>query len=360
MRTPLYQNHIRMGAHMVDFHGWDMPLYYSSIMNEHMLVRKNVGLFDVSHMGDVLIEGDDAIDFINYLIPTDISRLEDNKCVYTAFLDQDGLIIDDTIFYRLSEKKFFFVPNASTTPMVFSWINSLKQDFNVKISDLSADIACIAVQGPLSVKIAEVLSFHMPDPFTFSFSPTHSMNGLTNSNDMIISGTGYTGERGFEIILPSQDSPDLWDKIYKIADKIGGGLCGLGARDTLRMEKGMLLSGTDFNHDRDPFECSIGFIVNNGNDFVGKNNLISRKGVDKEIFRGFILKEKSIPRSGFEIYYEGKKIGRITSGTMSPILNKSIGLGFINKENAKPGSEVEIVIRDKKVQAEVSRPKIVP
>ena len=230
----------------------------------------------------------------------------------------------------------------------------------VKISDLSADIACIAVQGPLSVKIAEDLSFHMPDPFTFSFSPTHSMNGLTNSNDMIISGTGYTGERGFEIILPSQDSPDLWDKIYKIADKIGGGLCGLGARDTLRMEKGMLLSGTDFNHDRDPFECSIGFIVNNGNDFVGKNNLIARKGVDKEIFRGFILKEKSIPRSGFEIYYEGKKIGRITSGTMSPILNKSIGLGFINKENAKPGSEVEIVIRDKKVQAEVSRPKIVP
>ena len=122
----------------------------------------------------------------------------------------------------------------------------------------------------------------------------------------------------------------------------------------------MLLSGTDFNHDRDPFECSIGFIVNNGNDFVGKNNLIARKGVDKEIFRGFILKEKSIPRSGFEVCYDGKKIGRITSGTMSPILKKSIGLGFINKENAKPGSEIEIVIRDKKVQAEVSRPKIVP
>ena len=360
MRTPLYQNHITMGAHMVDFHGWGMPLYYSSIMNEHMFVRKNVGFFDVSHMGDILIEGEDAIDFINYLIPTDISRLEDNKCVYTAFLDQDGLIIDDTIFYRLSESKFFFVPNASTTPMVFSWINSLKQDFNVKISDLSADIACIAVQGPLSVKIAEDLNFHMPDPFAFNFSPTHSVNVLTNSNDMMVSGTGYTGERGFEIILPSKDSPDVWDRISKIADKLGGGPCGLGARDTLRMEKGMLLSGTDFNHDRDPFECSIGFIVNNGNDFVGKNNLIARKSSDREIFRGFILKEKSIPRSGFEIYHNGEKVGRITSGTMSPILGKSIGLGFINKENSKPGSEVEIVIRDKTIQAEVSRPKIVP
>ena len=360
MRTPLYQNHITMGAHMVDFHGWDMPLYYSSIMNEHMFVRKNVGFFDVSHMGDILIEGEDAIDFINYLIPTDISKLENDKCVYTAFLDQDGLIIDDTIFYRLSESKFFFVPNASTTPMVFSWINSLKQDFNVKISDLSADIACIAVQGPLSVKIAEDLNFHMPDPFAFNFSPTHSVNVLTNSNDMMVSGTGYTGERGFEIILPSKDSPDIWDRISKIADKLGGGPCGLGARDTLRMEKGMLLSGTDFNHDRDPFECSIGFIVNNGNDFVGKNNLIARKSSDREIFRGFILKEKSIPRSGFEIYHNGEKVGRITSGTMSPILGKSIGLGFINKGNSKPGSEVEIVIRDKTIQAEVSRPKIVP
>ena len=360
MRTPLYQNHITMGAHMVDFHGWDMPLYYSSIMNEHMFVRKNVGFFDVSHMGDILIEGEDAIDFINYLIPTDISKLKDDKCVYTAFLDQDGLIIDDTIFYRLSESKFFFVPNASTTPMVFSWINSLKQDFNVKISDLSADIACIAVQGPLSVKIAEELNFHMPDPFTFNFSPTQSVNVLTNSNDMIISGTGYTGERGFEIILPSKDSPDIWDKISKITDKLGGGPCGLGARDTLRMEKGMLLSGTDFNHDRDPYECSIGFIVNNGNDFVGKNNLIARKSSDVEVFRGFILKEKSIPRSGFEIYHNREKVGRITSGTMSPILGKSIGLGFIRKENSKPGSEVEIVIRDKTIQAEVSRPKIVP
>ena len=345
---------------MVDFHGWDMPLYYTSIINEHMLVRREVGFFDVSHMGDILIEGEDATDFINYLIPTDIGRLKDGECVYTAFLDQDGLIIDDTIFYRLCEDKFFFVPNASTTPMVFSWINSLKQDFNVKISDLSADLACIAVQGPLSIKIAEEFNFNMPDPFTFSFFPSHSLNKLMDSNEMIISGTGYTGERGFEIIAPSQDSPDIWNKISKIADEVGGGPCGLGARDTLRMEKGMLLSGTDFNHDRDPYECSIGFIVNNGNDFVGKNNLIARKAVDKEIFRGFILKEKSIPRSGFEIHGNGKKIGKITSGTMSPVLSKSIGLGFIEKEYAKPGSEVEIVIRDKMVQAEVSRPKIVP
>ena len=223
---------------MVDFHGWDMPLYYDSIMREHMYVRKAVGIFDVSHMGDVLVEGPEAVEFLNYVLPTDVSTLQNGACIYTAFLDQDGLIIDDTIVYRISDNKFFFVPNASTTQKVFSWISGLKQNFDVGLSNFSDKLACIAVQGPESEKVASALDLTFPDPFRFSYFQTDHFNPFTSTNQGIISGTGYTGEKRFEVILPVDDSVLWWSKFLREAKSHGGGSCGLGSRDTLRMEKG--------------------------------------------------------------------------------------------------------------------------
>lgn len=345
---------------MVDFHGWDMPLYYSGILKEHMYVRNAAGIFDVSHMGDLLIEGPDAINFLNYILPTDVSVLVDGECKYTALLDQDGLIIDDTIVYRISEHKFFFVPNASTTDKVFSWVTTLKQNFDVKIMNYSPELACIAVQGPKAEEVASNLSLSFPKPFKFSYTSAGHFNPLTSTNECIISGTGYTGEIGFELIVPKEDAVDWWNKFLDEVKKYGGGSCGLGSRDTLRMEKGMLLSGTDFNHDRDPYECSISFIVTNSNDFVGRNSLILRKENDKEIFRGFVLESKFIPRHGNEIKSGTDKVGAVTSGTVSPILDKSIALGFVQKPFSKSGTKVGIEIRSNTIEATVSRPKMVP
>ncbi len=360
MKTPIYEEHLKEGGHMVDFHGWDMPLYYDGILKEHMYVRKNAGIFDVSHMGDVLVEGPDVIDFLNYVLPTDISVLKDGECTYTAFLDQDGLIIDDTIVYRISEHKFFFVPNASTTKQVFSWVSGLKQDFDVELTDHSNELACIAVQGPRTKEIASNLNLNFPEPFKFSYIQADHLNPITSANDGIISGTGYTGEIGFELIVPREESTKWWNIFLKEVKAIDGGACGLGARDTLRMEKGMLLSGTDFNHDRDPYECSISFIVTNSNEFVGRNSLLKRKETDKERFRGFVLESKLIPRHGNVIKLDETEVGHITSGTSSPILEKSIALGFIDKSHFKSGTKVKVDIRSRMVEATVSRPKIVP
>lgn len=360
MRTAIFEQHLKESAHMVDFHGWEMPLYYSGILKEHMFVRNAAGIFDVSHMGDVLVEGPDVIGFLNYVLPTDISVLQDGECLYTAFLDQDGLIIDDTIVYRISEHRFFFVPNASTTSKVFSWVSALKQNFDVKITNHSDDLSCIAVQGPKTEEIASHLGLQFPKQFKFSNFSTDHYNPITSTNQGIISGTGYTGEIGFELIIPKEDSVGWWNRLLKEVKDVGGGPCGLGSRDTLRMEKGMLLSGTDFNHDRDPYECSISFIVTNSNDFVGRNSLIKRKEEDKERFRGFILESKLIPRHGNTVRVDTTVVGHITSGTISPILEKSIALGFIDRSATKSGTEVKIDIRSNTVNGTVSRPKIVP
>ncbi|HLH85639.1 MAG TPA: glycine cleavage system aminomethyltransferase GcvT [Thermoplasmataceae archaeon] len=359
-RTPLYNEHVKLGAKMIDFHGWEMPLQYGRILDEHMAVRTKVGIFDVSHMGDIIVEGSDALPFLLRVLPTDVSKLKSGEAAYTAFLNYDGNIIDDTIIYRLSEDRFFFVPNASMIDTIYKWISSHSHGFNVKLRNVSDDIACIAVQGPQSRRVLERLGFIFPESFKFSYSNDYgkSKNAITDDNSCIVSGTGYTGEQGVELILGNKEAVNLWRSLLGEISDIGGLPCGLGARDTLRMEKGMLLSGTDFNGDRNPYECSISFIVNNDHDFIGKNKLNNKQS--REIFRGLILQGKLIPRHGYDIVSEGKKVGTVTSGTMSPIIGSPIALGFINRDYSKPGTEVGVNIRDNIVPARVSKPKMVP
>jgi aminomethyltransferase len=362
MRTPIYEWHKENGGNIVDFHGWDLPLYYEGILAEHMAVRKKVGIFDVSHMGDIVVTGPDAVSLMNTLLPSKIDAIQPGKCMYTAFLNESGFLIDDTIIYRVSNDTIFFVPNAATTDEVLEWLIRNSKQFNVKISNLSNDLACFAVQGPESKAVANDLGIKFPEQFTFSFQ--HDVYGgknkINGKNDLIVSGTGYTGEIGFELIVDAESSNRWWNAAVDSIKQHGGMPCGLGARDSLRMEKGMLLSGVDFNKDRDPYECSVSFIVEKKEGFIGSEALANRKNNDLEIFRGFILDGKQIPRHGYIIYSDDRNVGTITSGSISPILGKAIGLGFIDKKYMKNGNKVAIDIRGKRLDAMVSRPKIVP
>ncbi len=349
MRTALYNEHVKMNGNMVDFHGWEMPLYYESIIKEHMYVRGKCGVFDVSHMGDIFITGKGAGKTLMKLFPTDTSNMNKGDCVYTAFLDDNGNMIDDTIIYKFNDEKFLCVPNAATTLNILNHIIKNKEK-NCDVVNSSNEFACIAIQGKESVNILKNMNIEFPEPFKFY-----------EKNGMIISGTGYTGEVGCEIIIKNEEAVSLWKKIITELKAIGCGPCGLGSRDTLRMEKGMLLSGQDFNSDRNPFEASVSFIVNNNHEYIGKEKLLNKQKPDR-IFRGVIMDEKgSFPRHGNLIYNtEGEEIGIITSGSISPILGKGIALGYINRNSSKSETAVLIGIRDKKLKGKVSRPRIVP
>lgn len=357
-RTALYDEHVKLNAKIIDFHGWDMPLQYTRILEEHMAVRKNVGIFDVSHMGDIIVEGKDASAFLDHMFPTKISALNVGEAAYTAFLDNNGKIIDDTIVYKLRDNKFFFVPNASMIDVIYGWTIENKGNYDVEIRNISDDVSCIAVQGPRSGEVLSELGLRFPEPFKFiEEKGNYGTNSITGNNSIVVSGTGYTGEKGVELLLSSYSAAEMWEKVMKIIGKKSGLPCGLGARDTLRMEKGMLLSGTDFSRDRNPYECSISFIVNNDLDYIGKK-AIENKG--DEIFRGFSLNGKLIPRAGSDVFIDGKKIGTITSGTLSPILENAIALGFVRREFMKSGPEVEISIRGRMEKGTMGKPKIVP
>ncbi len=357
--TALYDEHKKLNAKMIDFHGWEMPLEYTGIIKEHMAVRKNVGMFDISHMGDIVIEGKDAGKYVDYIFPSLVSELENNQCMYTAFLNNSGNIIDDTIIDRINENKFFLIPNASNIEKMFRWMEENKSNFDVNIYNYSDKISHIAVQGPSSPEVLKRLGIEFPETFKFIYYKTDKFNVITGENNIIVSGTGYTGEKGVELIVPNESAACLWNKILGIIKDIDGLPCGLGARDTLRMEKGMLLSGQDFNEDRNPYEASISFIINYNHEFIGKSELMKKKDNFEYIFRGFILNNKNIPRNGFEVFVDNSSIGKITSGSISPILNQGIGLGYINKKYRNYNNDVFIKIREKMVPAKISKPRII-
>ncbi len=358
-KTELNNGHKKLNAKMINFHGWEMPLEYSGILYEHMSVRKHVGIFDVSHMGDIIIEGEDANKFVDYIFPSKVSLLNTNECLYTSFLDNNANMIDDTIIYRLDKDKFFLIPNAGTIEIIYNWLLKNKEGYDVSISNYSDKISHIAVQGPDSYNVLNDMDIEIPENFKVKYHKIGFKNILTGDNNIIVSGTGYTGERGVELILPNEIAAQIWEELLIKIKKYNGLPCGLGARDTLRIEKGMLLSGQDFNDDKTPYEASISFIINYDHDFIGKDKLLKSKENYNNIFRGFILENKNIPRNGFEIYSnDNKLIGYITSGTLSPILNYGIGLGYINRKYNKINNEIYIKIRGNLVKGKISKPKI--
>ncbi|MFP3254822.1 MAG: glycine cleavage system aminomethyltransferase GcvT [Thermoplasmata archaeon] len=365
-KTPLYDEHVNLGAKMIEFAGFLMPLEYTGIIDEHLNVRKNVGIFDVSHMGDIVIEGKDSEKFLDYLLPTKVSSMQNLEAKYSAYLNEKGIMLDDTIVYKVNSEKFLLVPNAATAEKIYKWILDKSSGYNIKIYDRSLLYSSIAVQGPKAIKLMEKLTkydYSKMKSFTFDFI---TFMDIENRGDnfipygkIFVSRTGYTGEDGVELIFPNEYAVEIWQSLLDYGKEFGIKPCGLGARDTLRMEKGMLLSGTDFNMDRTPIEASISWIINYDHDFIGKEALLEIKNKDHEIFRGFKMLEPGIPRHGYNIYKNENKIGIITSGTMSPSLKVGIGLGYVKKD-VKVGDIVLIDIRGKKMKAEVTKPKIHP
>lgn len=343
-KTPLFEIHRELGAKMVEFAGFVMPIQYTSIIDEHLAVRNNVGIFDVSHMGDITVHGDGAAELLSYLFTNDVKRAEHMELKYTHMLNDDGKIIDDMIATRISDDEFFIVPNAATTEKVYRWFNE-HNEHNVKIEIVSDAYVCYAVQGPKSEKVLQRITGYDLKELKFFYACWTDVGPVKN---VLVSRSGYTGEDGFELIAPSRLAAPLWKAIMRSGEDYNIKPVGLGARDTLRLEKGFLLSGQDFNEDRTPLEANHEWVIKWDHEFIGKEALLKQKdeGI-KELLVGISMDDKGIPRHGYKIKKNGEVVGEVTSGTMSPILKKGIALGYVKKEYSSPDTEMTVEIHGK-------------
>ena len=350
-QTFLHDKHVALGARMVDFAGWDMPVQYSSIIDEHKTVREAVGLFDVSHMGEVIVYGEDALPYLNKLVPQDVTKLVDSKAVYCQLTNKQGGIIDDLIIYKLEDKKYLIIANASRIDEDLNWMVRNKCGFDVSIVNESHNYSLLAVQGPKACELIKKLGVNELPPF-FSIK----RGELFNIN-LWISRTGYTGEDGVEIMVRNEFSEYLWDKLLEAGKEFGIKPIGLGARDTLRLEAALHLYGNDLDENTTPIEAGLAWSVckNKTEDYNGKARIEEqlRNGVKKKLI-GLKMLDKSIARHGYDVFYNNEKIGVITSGGISPIRGDNIALAYIkNLDNLAVGSTIQISIREKLHDAEI-------
>ncbi len=357
-RSPLYELQKKLGARFTEFAGFEMPIQYSSIKDEHLTVRKSVGLFDVSHMSNVWITGEGAEDLISLVTIEDASKITDKRSQYAAILREDGTVIDDTIFMHLGDK-FMIIPNAGMNEVVTEWLNKKAEEHNIcaTAENVSKDYVILAIQGPKSRDTLQKLT--KTDLKTVGFFGCQYID--IASINCIISHTGYTGELGFELqITPTKDAEDVFNKILDAGKEFGIKPIGLGARDTLRLEKGFILAGNEFEGGRTPLEAIMSWAINWDHDFIGKDALLKQKEKgDYERLTSMICTDKGIPRHGCEIKKDGKKVGKVTSGTMSPCLNMGIAMGYVHPDCREKDSILEIIIRGKPVKAKVVKPPIV-
>jgi len=356
-RTQLYEIH-KKTAKMTEFAGFEMPLWYKGITEEHLAVRNNVGIFDVSHMGRVIITGKDATSFLNYVITNDVTALKPNSALYSVMCNENGGIIDDFVVSCLEEEKFLLVPNATNREKDFNWLVKKAEGFNVKIEDVSDKAAMFAVQGPNAEKtLQKICTTDLSKIERFKCTPAKLAD-----IDVFLSRTGYTGEDGFEVYVWNAplDKPDnaihVWNAILEAGRPYGIEPCGLGARDTLRLEAGLCLYGNDIDENTTPLEARLGFVVKFQKDnFIGKNALLKQKeeGVKRRRV-GLQMVGQGIPRQGYKIYSEkGENIGQVTSGTFSPLLKCGIAMAYIQTQQAQEGNIVNIEIRGKMAKAKI-------
>lgn len=354
-QTFLHDKHIELGAKMVDFAGWHMPVQYSSIIEEHKTVRENVGLFDVSHMGELIVFGKDALPYLNKLVPQDVTKLVDRKAVYCQLTNKQGGIIDDLIIYKLEDEKYLIIVNASRLDEDLNWMVRNKLGFNVEIVNESHNYSLLAVQGPRAVELIKKMGIEELPPF-FSIK----RGELFNIN-LWISRTGYTGEDGVEIMVRNEFSEILWDKILEFGKEFGIKPIGLGARDTLRLEAALHLYGNDLDEDTTPVEAGLSWSVakEKTEDYNGKAVIMEQlqTGGTKKLV-GLKMIDRGIARHGYEVYYNDEKVGEITSGGVSPVRNDNIALAYVKPlEDLKVGAQIYVKIREKLYLAEiVSRP----
>lgn len=349
-KTPLNQVHKDLGAKMIDFGGWEMPVQYTSILSEHESVRKACGLFDVSHMGEIYFKGPEALANLQKLMTNDVSRLELGQVLYTPMCYSDGGIVDDLLVYRLDDDEFLLVVNASNTDKDYEWIIE-NTSGDVEIKNLSSEYAQLALQGPKSKDILQELTGINLDQMKYYWFERGEVAGA----EVLLSRTGYTGELGYEIYLKPDDAVSVWNSLMEKGEKYNLVPVGLGARDTLRLEKKFCLYGNDIDKNTHPLEAGLGWTVKfDKGDFIGRDVLLRHKeeGYDRKLI-GFKLIERGIARHGYTIQSNGEDIGVVTSGSFSPTLKENIGLGYVKKEQARVGEEIEIIIRKKSVKARI-------
>ncbi len=351
-KTPLAAEYEKYGAKTVDFAGWYMPVEFGGLIQEHQEVRNGVGIFDVSHMGEILVEGKDALAFVNYLVTNDVEKLIDQQVQYAFLCKSDGGVVDDLIVYRFNEEKILLVVNASNIEKDYSWILEHQTGFEVKIKNLSQQTSQLAVQGKRAERLLQTLTDTDLGKIEFFHFQDHvRIAGI----DTLISRTGYTGEDGFEIYLENDKVIELYHKIISA----GALPIGLGARDTLRFEANLPLYGNELSEDWSPIEAGYGFFVKtNKADFIGKDTLFKKKeeGVNRKIV-GFVMEGKKIPRHGYKVFKDEEEIGFVTTGYKSPSLLEIIGLAMVDKKYSSLGDEISIEIRGKKEKAIVRNRK---
>jgi aminomethyltransferase len=352
-RTPLFEEHQNLGGKIVPFAGYEMPVQYpAGIIAEHNAVRKAAGLFDVSHMGELVIRGGDALGFIQYVTTNDASKLEVGQAQYSAFCREDGGIIDDCIVYRLADH-YMIVVNASNVDKDRDWIAQYADRFGTQVVDVSDDTGLIALQGPKAQQILERLT----DADLDSVRYYHFTEGSVDGVPAIISRTGYTGEDGFELYLPADRTAQVWRRLLDAGGDDGLVPAGLGARDSLRLEMGYALYGNDIDDRRTPLEAGLAWITKlDKGDFIGRDAIVAQKeaGVAEKLV-GFICQERGFPRHGYAVHVDGAPAGEVTSGIVSPMLQQGVGMAYVPAASAKPGTRIDIMVRDKAIPAEVAR-----
>lgn len=360
-QTTLYPIHAGLGAKLIPFAGYDMPVRYSSDKQEHLAVRQRVGLFDVSHMGEFIIRGPRALDLIQRVTSNDASKLPAGKAQYSCLPNHHGGIVDDIIVYHIRADQFMIVANAANIEKDWNWISATNAEIGAELIDISEKTSLLAVSGPQAEATLQKLA---PTDLDLSSLGTYgcwkgTFNGAEKS---LIATTGYTGERTFEVFVWNQYAERMWQDIMAAGAEFGIEPCGLGARDTLRLEMGYMLYGNDINDDTSPLEAGLGWITKlkkgpfNGAEAITK---LKEGGLQRKLV-AFRMKERGIPRSGYEIAKDGTSLGTVTSGSISPVLNEGIGMGYVPIAYSAEGTEVDILIRQKPVPAIVVRPPFIP
>jgi aminomethyltransferase len=349
--TALSQKHISLGAKMVPFAGYNMPVSYSGLNEEHLTVRNSVGVFDVSHMGEFILKGDKVLDLLQYVTSNDVSQLYDGRVQYSCLPNGKDGIVDDLLVYRIDEKTYLLVVNASNIEKDWNWISS-HNTFGVDMKNISDRTSLLAVQGPKAMDALQKLT----DMKLADVPYYHFVKGkFAGKENIIVSNTGYTGAGGFEIYFDNDLADDIWNAIFEAGAEFGIKPIGLGARDTLRLEMGFCLYGNDIDDTTNSIEAGLGWITKFNKDFIDKNFLLEQKekGTARKLV-GFEMIDRGIPRHDYEIVDgSGKTIGKVTSGTQSPSLQKAIGMGYVETGFSKAGSEIFVKIRDKAIKAQV-------
>ena len=351
-KTELNELHHALGAKMVAFGGFEMPVSYTSIKEEHHCVREKLGVFDVSHMGEFFVEGPAALDLLQYACSNEITKLVPGKAQYNYFPNRDGGIVDDLIVYQMAEEKYLLVVNAANIDKDWAWINELNTSFKAQLTNASEDYALLAVQGPKAIEAMQELTDFDLASLPFYAHTTTTFAGLDN---IIVATTGYTGSGGVEIYCKNNEVAQLWKAIFKAGEVFGVQPIGLAARDTLRLEMGYCLYGNEIDDYSSPIAAGLGWVTRPTTHFINAESIGEQKEKGtKDKLVGFELIDRGIPRTGHDIVAEnGDIIGKVTSGTQSPSLNKAVGLGYVPVEKAAEGSTIHIQVRNKVLAAKV-------